>query len=86
MAERGDIDRQCLGWIGDGGDRLRQPCHLPGPNQIGQREIRYPGGRAQQQGDDLGFTVELGVQFGLPAGLELSGQGDRKPPRQRTMG
>jgi len=44
-------------------DQLRQPCHLPCRSKVRQCEIRRPGSRSEQQGNDLGFAIELRVQF-----------------------
>src|SRR5215207_7168341 len=85
MAERCHVDDERLRAIGDTFGWPRQPGCFPRWKQKQQFRIGGPRGRPEQQRDDFGFTVELRIQFGVPCGFGLQGEGDRKLSGYRAM-
>src|SRR3954451_10928557 len=86
MRERGEMDCLPKRAIGNAFVRRRKPGGLPGYRHIAQGEVRHPCGCAHQKRDYLALAVELSVQLGLPAGLELRRQGEGELPCESAMG
>src|SRR5689334_23055438 len=86
MRERGEVYCLPKRAIGSAFVRRRKPGGLPRHGHVAQGEIRHPCGCAHQKRDDLALSVELSVQFCLPAGLELRRQGEAELPCESAMG
>lgn len=85
MAERGHVDDECLRAIGDTFGWPGQPGCFPRWKQKQYFRIGGLRGRPEQQRDDFGFAVELRIQFGVPCGFGLQGEGDRKLSGHRAV-
>src|SRR4029078_4283068 len=85
MAKRSYVDDECLRAVGDVFGWPGQPGGFPRWKQKDQFWIGRPRGGPEQQRDDFGFAVELRIQFRMPCGFRLQGEGDRKLSDHRAM-